>query len=225
MNSLKHIAFIMDGNGRWAKRRMMPRSYGHREGVKAMERVVDYCDNIGIATVSFYAFSTENWSRPKDEVEQLFLMIQHFAEKEMLDYAKRGYNVRFMGNLEDLPSETLNAINIIKQTTDGNDGMVVNIGLNYGSRDEIVRACNKVAAQSLPFTVENIDAALDTAGLGDPDLIVRSAGECRLSNFMLWQAAYSEFIFRKEYWPEFDKKILDGIMEEYSKRERRFGKI
>lgn len=225
MNSLKHIAFIMDGNGRWAKKRMMPRSYGHREGVKAMERVIKYCDDIGIETVSFYAFSTENWSRPKDEIEQLFSMIKHFAEKEMMDYAKQGYNVRFMGNIEALPLETFNAIDKIKQTTKDNNGMVVNIGINYGSRDEIVRACNKITAQSLPITAENIDAALDTAGLGNPDLIVRSAGECRLSNFMLWQAAYSEFIFRKEYWPEFDKKILDGILEEFSQRERRFGKI
>lgn len=225
MNSLKHIAFIMDGNGRWAKKRMMPRSYGHREGVKAMERVVNYCDGAGIETVSFYAFSTENWSRPIDEVEQLFDMIKRFAEKEMHDYADRGYAVRFMGNIEALPPDTLDAINIIKQSTLNNTGMTVNIGINYGARDEIVRACNKALITDNKITAQTIDAALDTAGLSDPDLIVRSAGECRLSNFMLWQAAYSEFIFKKEYWPEFDKKILDEILKEYAGRERRFGKI
>lgn len=225
MNALKHIAFIMDGNGRWAKKRMMPRSYGHREGVKAMERVVNYCDGAGIETVSFYAFSTENWSRPKEEVEQLFDMIKRFAEKEMKEYADRGYAVRFMGDMDALPLDTVEAINVIKNSTQCNTGMTVNIGINYGARDEIVRACNKVLANDDKITAETIGAALDTAGLSDPDLIVRSAGECRLSNFMLWQAAYSEFIFRKEFWPEFNNKILDEIIKEYAGRERRFGKI
>lgn len=225
MKELKHIAFIMDGNGRWAKQRLMPRKYGHSEGVKAMKRVIEAADEYGIEAVSFYAFSTENWSRPQDEVESLFKMVDKFAKDELEYYAEKGYRVRIMGDISRLPESTANALNSIIERTAKNTGLTVNIGLNYGGRDEIIRAVNKLIESGNAVTMDSLSTALDTTGMPDPDVIVRSAGEQRLSNFMLWQAAYSEFIYRKEYWPSFDKDILKGIIEEYSTRDRRFGKI
>lgn len=225
MKELKHIAFIMDGNGRWAKQRLMPRKYGHSEGVKAMKRVIEAADEYGIEAVSFYAFSTENWSRPQDEVESLFKMVDKFAKDELEYYAEKGYRVRIMGDISRLPESTANALNSIIERTAKNTGLTVNIGLNYGGRDEIIRAVNKLIESGNAVTMDSLSTALDTSGMPDPDVIVRSAGEQRLSNFMLWQAAYSEFIYRKEYWPSFDKDILKGIIEEYSTRDRRFGKI
>lgn len=225
MKDLKHIAFIMDGNGRWAKQRLMPRKYGHSEGVKAMKRVIEAADEYGIKAVSFYAFSTENWSRPQDEVDSLFKMVDKFAKDELEYYAEKGYRVRIMGDISRLPESTANALNSIIERTANNTGLTVNIGLNYGGRDEIIRAVNKLIESEKAVTMESLSTALDTSGMPDPDVIVRSAGEQRLSNFMLWQAAYSEFIYRKEYWPSFDKDILKGIIEEYSTRDRRFGKI
>lgn len=225
MKELKHIAFIMDGNGRWAKQRLMPRKYGHSEGVKAMKRVIEAADEYGIEAVSFYAFSTENWSRPQDEVDSLFKMVDKFAKDELEYYAEKGYRVRIMGDISRLPENTANALNSIIERTANNTGLTVNIGLNYGGRDEIIRAVNKLIESGKAVTMESLSTALDTSGMPDPDIIVRSAGEQRLSNFMLWQAAYSEFIYRKEYWPSFDKEILKGIIEEYSTRDRRFGKI
>lgn len=225
MKELKHIAFIMDGNGRWAKQRLMPRKYGHSEGVKAMKRVIEAADEYGIEAVSFYAFSTENWSRPQDEVDSLFKMVDKFAKDELEYYAEKGYRVRIMGDISRLPESTANALNSIIERTAKNTGLTVNIGLNYGGRDEIIRAVNKLIESGNAVTMDSLSTALDTTGMPDPDVIVRSAGEQRLSNFMLWQAAYSEFIYRKEYWPSFDKDILKGIIEEYSTRDRRFGKI
>lgn len=225
MKDLKHIAFIMDGNGRWAKQRLMPRKYGHSEGVKAMKRVIEAADEYGIEAVSFYAFSTENWSRPQDEVDSLFKMVDKFAKDELEYYAEKGYRVRIMGDISRLPESTANALNSIIERTAKNTGLTVNIGLNYGGRDEIIRAVNKLIESGNAVTMDSLSTALDTTGMPDPDIIVRSAGEQRLSNFMLWQAAYSEFIYRKEYWPSFDKDILKGIIEEYSTRDRRFGKI
>lgn len=225
MKDLKHIAFIMDGNGRWAKQRLMPRKFGHSEGVKAMKRVIEAADEYGIEAVSFYAFSTENWSRPQDEVESLFKMVDKFAKDELEYYAAKGYRVRIMGDISRLPESTANALNNIITRTANNTGLTVNIGLNYGGRDEIIRAVNKLIESGETVTMDSLSTALDTSGMPDPDIIVRSAGEQRLSNFMLWQAAYSEFIYRKEYWPSFDKETVKGIIEEYSTRDRRFGKI
>lgn len=225
MKDLKHIAFIMDGNGRWAKQRLMPRKFGHSEGVKAMKRVIDAASEYGIEAVSFYAFSTENWSRPQDEVDTLFKMVDKFARDELEYYAEKGYRVRIMGDLSRLPESTAGALQRVIERTANNTGLTVNIGLNYGGRDEIIRAVNKIVDSGEAVTMDSLNANLDTAGMSDPDVIVRSAGEQRLSNFMLWQAAYSEFIFRKEYWPSFDKNILKDIIDEYSTRDRRFGKI
>ena len=213
----------MDGNGRWAKRRLMPRKYGHKMGVEALKRVIAACDKLGVKEVSFYALSTENWSRPKDEIDALLGMIKKFADEEMKDYVDKNYRVRFMGELHRLPEETQKALESIAAAAMNNTGIVVNIGINYGGRDEIVRAAAKVAECNLPVTAENIDAYLDTAGMHDPDIIVRCAGEKRLSNFMLWQSAYSEFVFVDDFWPDFGEETVLRIIREYSGRERRFG--
>lgn len=213
----------MDGNGRWAKRRLMPRKYGHKMGVEALKRVIAACDKLGVKEVSFYALSTENWSRPKDEIDALLGMIKKFADEEMKEYVDKNYRVRFMGELHRLPEETQKALESIAVAAMNNTGIVVNIGINYGGRDEIARAAAKVAERNLPVTAENIDAYLDTAGMHDPDIIVRCAGEKRLSNFMLWQSAYSEFVFVDDFWPDFGEETVLRIIREYSGRERRFG--
>ena len=223
INIPTHIAFIMDGNGRWAKRRLMPRKYGHKMGVEALKRVIAACDKLGVKEVSFYALSTENWSRPKDEIDALLGMIKKFADEEMKDYVDKNYRVRFMGELHRLPEETQKALESIAAAAMNNTGIVVNIGINYGGRDEIARAAARVAERNLPVTAENIDAYLDTAGMHDPDIIVRCAGEKRLSNFMLWQSAYSEFVFVDDFWPDFGEETVLRIIREYSGRERRFG--
>ena len=223
INIPTHIAFIMDGNGRWAKRRLMPRKYGHKMGVEALKRVIAACDKLGVKEVSFYALSTENWSRPKDEIDALLGMIKKFADEEMKEYVDKNYRVRFMGELHRLPEETQKALESIAAAAMNNTGIVVNIGINYGGRDEIARAAAKVAERNLSVTAENIDAYLDTAGMHDPDIIVRCAGEKRLSNFMLWQSAYSEFVFVDDFWPDFGEETVLRIIREYSGRERRFG--
>ena len=213
----------MDGNGRWAKRRLMPRKYGHKMGVEALKRVIAACDKLGVKEVSFFALSTENWSRPKDEIDSLLDMIKKFADEEMKEYVGKNYRVRFMGELHRLPLETQRALENIAQAAKDNTGIVVNIGINYGGRDEIARAAEKLVQENLPVTVENINSHLDTAGMHDPDIIVRCAGEKRLSNFMLWQCDYSEFVLIDDYWPDFGEETVMRIIKEYSGRERRFG--
>lgn len=221
---LKHIAFIMDGNGRWAKKRLLPRKVGHREGVKALERVIDACEKRGIKEVSFYAFSTENWSRPQEEIDALFDMVRKFADNELKSYVERNMTVRFMGDVTKLPKDTLDALNRITSAVRKNgEGMVVNIGLNYGGRDEIVTAVKALIDSGEEITKENIESRLYTKGMSDPDVIVRSSGEKRLSNFMLWQSAYSELIFIDDLWPDFNAATVDSIIDEYAKRTRRFG--
>lgn len=222
----RHIAFIMDGNGRWAAQKGLQRSDGHRAGAEALKNMLDACSEQGIEAVTVYAFSCENWSRPQSEIKFLFSLISKFAKKELQNYADRGYRVMFSGDLTQLPQSTKNAIKKVMDYSKNNTGMIVNIALNYGARQEIVRAVNMI----LQSGIRNIDEqmfedCLYTAGLPQLDLIVRSSGEKRLSNFMLWQCAYSELIFLDKYWPDFDKDTLIDILKEYSSRDRRFGGI
>ena len=222
----RHIAFIMDGNGRWAKKRMLPRKLGHREGVKALRRMVDECEKAGIEMVSFYAFSTENWTRPQEEIDALFKMVGEFAEKNLSEYVRRGFRIMFMGDITKLPADTVAALKKILDQAKDNKGMIVNIALNYGGRDEILRAVRRVLQSGVKdVDVETLSDCMYTGGLPDPDIIVRSSGEKRLSNFMLWQAAYSEFVFRDELWPDFDEKTIDAVLEEYASRDRRYGSV
>lgn len=222
----RHIAFIMDGNGRWAKKRLLPRKAGHREGVAALRRMVEECEKAGVEMVSFYAFSTENWTRPQEEIDALFKMVKEFADKHLDEYVKRGLRIMFMGDLSKLPTETVKSLKKILVSAKDNKGMIVNIALNYGGRDEIVRAVNKIISAGVREVDRQVlSDCMYTGGLPDPDVIVRSSGEKRLSNFMLWQAAYSELIFLDEYWPDFDGAVFKKILEEYSKRDRRYGNV
>ena len=227
-NNLKipnHIAFIMDGNGRWATKRLLPRKAGHKEGVKTMKKVIADCVEWGIKYISFYAFSTENKNRPKDEVDALMKLIRdniYVMLKELID---KGVRVVFMGDLSYFSEDIRESLErVIAESADGKKA-VVNIGLNYGSRDEIVKAVNECIEEGVSVDEASFARHLYTAQLPDPDVIVRTSGEMRLSNFMLYQAAYSEMIVTKTLWPDFGRKDLESILREYSDRERRFGKI
>ncbi len=222
-----HIGFIMDGNGRWATQRGLSRSEGHRQGAEALKKVVKACSQKGIKVVSIYAFSCENWSkRPQAEIKFLFSLITQFVKKEMKDYVKAGYRVRFSGNLSQLPKTTQNAVLKVIDASKNNDGLIVNIALNYGSHQEIVRAVNMILQSGLREIDEQmLEDCLYSAGLPPLDVVVRSSGEKRLSNFMLWQASYSELIFLDKYWPDFNEDTLEDILKEYSNRDRRFGGI
>ena len=216
----------MDGNGRWAKKRLLPRKAGHREGVSALRRMVDECEKAGVEMVSFYAFSTENWTRPQDAIDALFKMVKEFADKHLGEYVKRGLRIMFMGDLTKLPKDTVDSLKKILSEAKDNKGMIVNIALNYGGRDEIVHAVNKIISAGVrEINKDVLSDCMYTGGLPDPDVIIRSSGEKRLSNFMLWQAAYSELIFLDEYWPDFDAAVFKKIIEEYSKRDRRYGNV
>lgn len=222
----KHIAFIMDGNGRWAKAKGLPRKVGHKFGVDALKVIIDECNKIGVKFVTFYAFSTENWKRPQDEIDALFDMIVKFAKNELADYVKKGYRVNILGDLTQMPKAVRESLEDIMNKSLQNVGIVVNIAINYGGRQEIVAAINKILQSGVRVVdMQGVEDCLYTAGQPSPDVIVRSSGEKRLSNFLLWQCAYSEFIFVDEHWPDFDKKMLERIIAEYSKRDRRFGKV
>lgn len=220
----KHIGFILDGNGRWATARKLPRSVGHRKGTVALKRVLNACIKYGVEAVSLYAFSSENWKRPQKERETLFSMIKEFVRDDIAKSLVKPVKIQVMGDITALPQDVQEAIEKAIIDTQKNDGMIVNIGLNYGSRDEIVTAVNRaIKAGVTDFTKEIIESYLDTANLPPLDLIVRTSGEIRLSNFMLWQCAYSEMIFLDKLWPDMKKKDVDEIIEEFSGRNRKFG--
>lgn len=222
----KHIAFIMDGNGRWATKLGMPRTYGHKMGVSAIERVVDACLEFKIKVVSFFVFSTENWSRPKEEIDYIFgLAKDFFNQNNNNKYDDKNIKVVVSGNTDRLDSEIREIIDKTIEKTKNNDGLIVNFAINYGGRDEIVMACNKLIKKGKEATKEDFANELYTSALPDPDIVVRTSGEVRISNFMLYQMAYSELFFPKKYWPDFDKKDVVKILEQYQNRNRRFGKI
>lgn len=221
-----HIAFIIDGNGRWAKEQGMPRSYGHQKGVAVVKKIAKACRRRGIKVVSIFAFSTENWNRPKKEVDFLFKLFLHNSKQ--IDKKKNfdGVRYNFMGDLSKLPDKLPQILEGIMQKTKDNTDFCVNIGINYGGRDEIVRAVNKLLNQSKKdVTIQDIKDNLDTNFLPDPELVVRSGGERRISNFMLFEMAYSEIYFTKTYWPAFDEEELEKALVDFSSRKRRFGSI
>ncbi len=218
---LKHIAFIMDGNGRWAKMRGKLREFGHTEGARTFERVVEYCGDIGLKYVTVYAFSTENWKRPKAEVEKIMALLDKYLDKLMSD--KRDLRVRFIGDRSPLSEKLIKKIEKAEEIT-ANRTLTVNIALNYGGRAEISAAVNKLIREGkTEITEDDISGAIYTAECPDPDLIVRTAGEQRLSNFLLWQGAYSEFYFTDTLWPDFGEAEVDAAINAYYKRTRRFG--
>ena len=222
---LQHIAFIMDGNGRWATSRGKPREYGHQQGARTFRNVVKYCRNIGIKYITVYAFSTENWKRPQKEVASILKLLDNYlteCNKKMDEY---NVSFRFIGNIDVLDDKLKSKIQKIVELSNGRD-TVLNIAINYGGRDEIVNAVNKLLKNGIKeITKDDIDNALYTKGCPDPDLIVRTGGEFRLSNFLLWQASYSEFYSTDVLWPDFDSDDVNDAIEEYGRRHRRFGGV
>ncbi|MGL4397034.1 MAG: isoprenyl transferase [Hyphomicrobium sp.] len=226
----RHVAIIMDGNGRWAKERGLPRALGHRQGVEAVRRLVRAAIDLNIAYVTIYSFSSENWSRPADEVDDLMGLMKRFIRRDLADLHKNGVRIQIIGERDRVDPELLSLIDEAVQLTAGNTTLNLIIAFNYGARGEIAKAARAlaegVAAGTLSpadITVEALSAALDTRGIPDPDLLIRTSGEKRISNFLLWQTAYTEFVFLDVYWPDFDKAALENALAEYRARERRFG--
>lgn len=225
-----HIAIIMDGNGRWAKGRGLPRAIGHKKGADAVRLAVEGCLERGVKILTLYAFSSENWSRPDDEVSDLMGLLRLYIKKEVKTLLKQGVRLKFIGQRDRLDSDIIKQIEDSEDITKNNDKLTLVIALNYGGQAEIVDAVKKIVAQvesnSLnadQVTEDTISKNLYTAEWADPDLIIRTSGEQRLSNFLLWQAAYSELLFIDSLWPDFNKKSLDDAIEAYHQRERRFG--
>jgi len=228
----RHIAIIMDGNGRWAQKRALPRSMGHRAGVEALRKVVKACSKLGIEVLTVYAFSTENWKRPKDEVGVLMTLLTEYLRKELQELHQNNVLIRTMGRIADLPREAQHELEHSMESTRNNTGLILNLALNYGGRSEIIDAVRKLSKDVLmgKLRIEEIDEegfskALFTSGLPDPDLLIRTSGEMRLSNFLLWQLAYTEIVVVDELWPDFGQKALLEAIKVYQKRDRRFGGI
>ena len=224
-NGIRHIAFIMDGNGRWAKARGLTRDFGHRAGVETFTRIVRYCGKLDIPVVTVYAFSTENWKRPKKEVELLMGMLYKYIEEKGDELAREGVRFRVIGDKSALGERLNSVIDRLEKKTENNTRLL-NIALNYGGRDEIVYAVNRLISEGKTnITAQDISGALYTYDCPDPDLIVRTSGELRISNFLLWQCAYSEFYFTDTLWPDMTEKDVDAAVAEYGKRRRRYGGI
>lgn len=222
----KHIGFIVDGNGRWAKKRGLPRSFGHRVGLNTLKKAVIKSFDLGIKAVSIFGFSTENWNRPKEELDYLFNLFIEFLQTDTFDYNGYGIKLNIMGDYTKFPPALVSAVEKKLEETKNNKNFILNLGINYGGQDELVRAFNILAEQNKKnITKQDIEANLYTAGMDMPDLVVRTSGEQRISNFMLWQMAYSELYFTKTLWPDFNEKCLIKALKNYQKRNRRFGAI
>ena len=226
----EHVAIIMDGNGRWAKARGLPRVAGHRAGVDALRETVRAAGDMGIAWLTVYAFSSENWSRPKSEISDLMGLLKLFIRRDLAELHQNGVRVKVIGERAGLQSDIKALLEEAESLTSGNSAMTLVVAFNYGGRDEIVRAARRIAAAAVRGEVESeaitpdlFAACLDTVGIPDPDLVIRTSGELRLSNFLLWQAAYSELLFLPCYWPDFTREHLVEAIAQYAARERRFG--
>ena len=228
----QHIAIILDGNGRWAKAKGMPRNYGHAQGSKNVERICEEAWRMGIKYLTVYAFSTENWSRPEGEVAALMTLLRNYMKTCLKTAAKNDMKIRVIGDIEPLDKDIKNRIRELEAATVNNGGLNFTIALNYGSRDEMTRAARKMAKDCAEGRLdpEQIDESvfesyLDTHGIPDPDLMIRTSGELRLSNYLLWQMAYTEFYFTPVPWPDFDREELIHAIEKYNERDRRYGGV
>ena len=220
-----HIAIIMDGNGRWAKEQGLNRTAGHEEGAKTVRNITIHCSNLGIKYLTLYAFSTENWNRPKLEVEFLMKLLERYFKKELPIYLENNVKFQAIGDSTRFSQKLQEVIKDTENKTAHCTGLTQILALNYGSRDEIIRAIKKLNEQDLEPTEENLNNCLDTLDFGDVDLLIRTSGEVRVSNYLLWQIAYAEMFFTQSYWPEFSTNELDDILSDFNTRERRFGGI
>ncbi len=224
-NIPKHIAIIMDGNGRWAKEQGLNRTAGHEKGAKVVRDITMHCSNIGIKYLTLYAFSTENWNRPKLEVQFLMKLLERYFKSELPVYLKNNVKFKAIGDIGKFSNSLQKIIKDTQDKTAHCTGLTQILALNYGSRDEIVRAIQKLNYKNIQINEKNINSALDTADIPDVDLLIRTSGEIRISNFLLWQIAYAEMFFTQTYWPEFNSNELDDILSDFQKRERRFGGV
>ncbi len=227
-----HIGIIMDGNGRWAKKRGLPRSAGHTAGAKTFRKITRYCSDIGIKHLTVYAFSTENWKRPAEEVNALMNLFKSYLEEALEDFKDDSIVVKFIGDKSQFSEDLRNLMIENEESSKDRDGMVLNIAMNYGSRDEIVRAVKNICSDVQSGNISQNDISeqlisdyLYTSGQPDPDLIIRPSGEYRISNFLLWQSAYTEFVIMNKLWPDFEKSDLDEALNMYSRRNRRYGGV
>ena len=225
-----HVAIIMDGNGRWAAARGLPRAEGHRRGVEALRRAVRNAGDLGVKVLTIYSFSTENWTRPAQEIDDLMVLIKRFVREDLAELHRAGVRVRVIGDRQGLDPEILGLIGEAEELTRANDRLMLVVAFNYGGRQELARAAQRLAAEAAAGRLDpaKIDAnalerRLDTAVIPDPDLIIRTSGEQRLSNFLLWQSAYAEFVVLSVYWPDFDRAAFEEAIAEFRRRERRFG--
>jgi len=225
-----HVAIIMDGNGRWAAQRGLPRVEGHRRGVEAIRRAVRIAGDLGIRYLTVYSFSSENWRRPAQEVSDLMGLLKRFVRHDLAELHANNIRVRIIGEREGLASDIRMLLDEAEQLTRSNTGLTLVVAFNYGGRQEIVRAVRCLARQAKeglldPASIDmgTIEAVLDTHGIPDPDLVIRTSGEQRVSNFLTWQTAYAEFVFIPDFWPDFDEAIFRAALDEYGRRERRFG--
>ncbi len=224
-NLPQHIGIIMDGNGRWAKRRGLPRTAGHSAGAKTFQNIARYCNKIGIKYLTVYAFSTENWKRPKDEVDAIMKLLHDYLV-DSVNFQDENIKVKFLGDLTMLSDELNKLIAKAEKDSENATGLRLNIALNYGGRDEIVRSIRRMASNGFDFinlTDEQLSDNLYTSGIPDPDLIIRPSGEYRLSNFLIWQSAYAEYWFTDRLWPDFSEKDINDAVNAFSKRDRRYG--
>ena len=226
----RHVAIIMDGNGRWAKRKHLPRALGHKKGVEAVRNIVRVAGEIGLDVMTLYAFSSENWNRPEDEISDLMGLLRQYIQSDINEFVENGVRLKVIGNYKALDADIVAMIDDAIEKTAGNSRMTLAVALNYGAQDEMLRAVQHIAARVRAGELEpqgialgDIAGALDTADLPPLDLLIRTSGELRLSNFLLWQAAYSELYFTDTLWPDFDRTELEKALQSFGNRERRFG--
>lgn len=231
VKNIKHVAIIMDGNGRWATCRGLPRTIGHRQGAKAVKRTVRAAGELGVKYLTLFGFSAENWSRPEGEVKELMRLLRYYLRSETAELLKNNIKLKILGDISAFDSDIQDLIRNAEALSDDNDGMVVSIALNYGGRQDIMQAVRKMLNEDNAKTLsddellESFQGKLLTSDMPDPDLLIRTSGEERISNFLLWQCAYSEFYFTETLWPDFGKADLERAMHEYQSRERRFGGV
>lgn len=228
----QHVAIILDGNGRWAKKRFMPRTYGHKAGAKTVEMICEEAWRMGIKYLTVYVFSTENWKRPEDEVTEIMRLLKNYLSNALETSKKNDMRVRVIGDRTALGDDMNAKINELEESSKNNQGLNFQVALNYGSRNEIIRATKQMVSKVMSgelkeedITEKTLETFLDTAGIPDPELLIRTSGEIRLSNYLLWQLAYTEFYFTDVLWPDFTKEELEKAIAFYNKRDRRFGGV